>query len=234
MIGLIIMGVCAALSFAGKICQALRMHVSVRQVGYIPPAQGFDKLISSSFNGRLQFNVKVVSQVVGVYLQNLDQFLPKDLLNESAEYRRRLQLELDYQSYRWDDNQLATFVVVYNKDDKKFYLYTHNLRAISSENVEFTQTMLEAQFEMPTGFMLMETIKYNAIKSSTVYSLEKIPNEVTPQAILDAISMTLAPAITGDLDVDDTNPLISQLQAIAATISDDELNMTVSSALKSV
>ena len=217
---LVICAICAAVSIAGKICQALRMHTQVLSVKYVPPQQGFSQLVSTSFNVVHDMDIRVVNQGVRAYMEKIDQFIPKSMLNETEDIRKRIGLEIDYKSYLFRENKVATFIVTYNKELKKFYFYMNNLAAVDERMVRFTSIAVDASFEMPDEFFITEVREYNAIVSNTKHTVERRPAALTPQAIVDAISMSLAPIVTGDVECD--KYLVDQMKEIAASVPPEE------------
>ena len=228
---LVISAICAVVSLAGKICEALRMHTEVLSVKYVPPQQGFAKLISTSFTQALDMELITVNEVMPLFMKDIDKFVPQSMLNESEALRKRMKNEIDYKSYLFRENKVATFVVTYNNETKKFWFYMNNLAAIDERMVRFTTMTVDASFEMPEEFFITEVREYNAFVSNTKHSVERRTAAVTSQAIVDAISMSLAPIFTGD--VKDDKYMLDQMRELAASVPPaDKANATTPSMVR--
>ncbi|EAY23406.1 hypothetical protein TVAG_070690 [Trichomonas vaginalis G3] len=201
MIGLIVLGICAAMALTGKICQSVRDGMVVKQVGYVAPGKSFENLISASTNQKFTVKMSKGPAVISAIIQRLKIFVPASLQKQIPEVEAMLKAMADLGGYELETAHKALMLATYNPDNSKLGIFNVVFTPISDDLMTVQLYDLTANFKMPTSFMIAETTISNKWRTKTEQSLVAKPREITPQAVTDAIAMCIAPCLNGDIDM---------------------------------
>lgn len=203
MFTLIALAICAAVTLASAICQSLRDHVTVNQVGYVLPKEGgFSKFISTSSSQKMTVAMKKGSSLCSSYAKKITKFLPSSQQDSmGTKIAEFLDVMADIGGYEIEGANTFTHSVTFNKDTKEFHFFTIIFTPISAEKMTVQTIDCKAQIELPYSFAILETTTANKWRTKTQQSLQEIPTALDSQAVVDAISMALAPALSGSVSV---------------------------------
>ena len=213
---LIVLGVCAAIALAGQICQSLRDSVTVQNIDYIAPGETFKKLISSSSNQKFTLAMSKAQLACNMYANKVKKVLPKILQDQAEEFADMLVTLGEFEGYEVDGASKSVMTVAFSNETGKFSMFNMIFTPKPNDKIEIQTFDLTTEIQLPYAFVLQEMTETNFWRTKTTQSLAEKPQELSYQTIVDAISMSLAPCINGDI------PIPDQVKQLYQSISDSE------------
>ena len=201
MIPLIVLGVCAAVALTGQICQSLKNNKNVSQIQYTPPTNGFKEFAGSSASQILTVDQKKGPQLINLYVNKITKILPQDLQSKQQDFVDALTDLYLFEGYTMKDAYKAATATFYSNLTGKFYLFSYIFKPISDSLMTVHTHDIIANFKMPNSFITIETTVTNSWRTKTTQSITEKPPSLTNQAIIDAVSMVLAPSIQGFIEM---------------------------------
>lgn len=211
------MGICAAVALSGVICHALTDNVEVVQVGYVAPRSGFSNFVGSSSAATVIVPMKKAQTLLDAYIKQLNRLVPRSLSQHSDDLYESLQEIKDFEAYEYGSSERTATTVIYDKGAGKLSFYMHTFRPLNQTHIQASNFNVVAKVVIPTDFLIVDTIKSNALRSKVTTRLEEVPRNLDSQAVIDAISMALAPGIEGYIELPDA--MISRLKLEAKSSS---------------
>lgn len=202
MLTLIVLGICAAVSLTGAICQSLRDHVDVHSIQYPVPDKSFTNFVSASTNQRLTVQIAKGKKICESLIKKIDAFLPATLKSKIPELKDMIEALGEFEGYALEGANKAMMTSAYNANTGKYSMF--NLVFTPIPNTELMTVNLydlTANFKLPASFLISEVTQTNFWRTKTTQSLIEKPREITPEIIIDAVSMAIAPALKGYVDM---------------------------------
>ncbi|EAY21628.1 hypothetical protein TVAG_013950 [Trichomonas vaginalis G3] len=201
MLGLIVLGICAAVALTGKICQSLRNGMTVNQVGYVLPGNGFENFVSASTNQKFTVKISKGPLVINSIIQRLKAFVPTTLQSKISDVEEMLKSMADLGGYELESAHKSLTCTTYNSNTGKLGIFNVIFTPISDDLMTVQLYDINANFKMPASFIIAETTISNKWRTKTEQSLIEKPRELTVQAVTDAISMAIAPCLQGYVEM---------------------------------
>ena len=200
---LIVLGICAAVGLAGAICQSLRDNVTVQNINYITPDSGFKNFISSTSNQKFVIAMTKAESAINMYINKINKVLPKALSDKIADFTDMLQALADFQGYEIESAGKSVMTVSYSNETGKFSMFNMIFTPQGTDKLQIQSFDLTAEIELPYAFIVQEMTEQNFWRTKTTQSLVEKPRELDVQTVVDAISMALAPCISGEIPLPD-------------------------------
>ena len=123
------------------------------------------------------------------------------LSDHSDDLYESLQEIKDFEAYEYGSSERSATTVAYDKGAGKLSFYMHTFRPLNKTHIQASNFNVVAKMVMPSDFLIVDTIKSNAVRAKVTTRLEEVPRNLDSQAVIDAISMALAPGVEGYIDL---------------------------------
>jgi len=139
--------------------------------------------------------------LIKMYIDKITKLLPADLQSKKQEYIDALTDLYDFEGYTMKDAYKAATATFFSNQTGKFYLFSYIFSPISSSQMTVHTYDIVANFVMPKSFIVIETTSSNSWRTKTSQSIVEKPLSLTTQSIIDAVSMVIAPALQGYIEI---------------------------------
>ena len=193
----VVVAVCAVISFAGKIASAFRDKVTTQEIAYYP-SDGYTDYVSSS-----SVTTNTVSSAKGVrflksWVKNIRRILPNVSEDDYNKVTNFLEDAIEFESFNLDDlSKTVNFIDYSNETGKLYFFILYVTPSETEDKFKFQAVNFACRLKIGSSFRVVETTAKNCLRTKSTQDLIEVKGSLTVQGLIDAISLGLAPVFTG-------------------------------------
>lgn len=195
---IVVLAVCAVISFAGTIMSAFRDKVSTREVAYYP-SDGYTDYKSSSAVIRNKVASSKGQKYLTKWIKDINKLIPN--LQEDDYYKiiSFLERTITFESYDLDELSRTINFIDYSNETGNMYFFILYITPDEKEDkFTFESINFACKLKIGSSFRIIETTAKNMFRTKSSQQLVETKGSISKQGMIDAISLGLAPVFTGD------------------------------------